>query len=301
MRGPAIISAVGHLVVITVVWIGVPQILDRKDEEELKDRPVLVELVTIDEVTRAPPRQPPPAPEPPKPEPAKVEAPPPPPAPPPPAPPQAAPPQVAALPPPVPRPEPAPRPEPPRPEAKPTPPPPAPEQRRPVNAVPQAKPTPPIRQPQFDPDKITLLLDRTRRTPAAPQPEAPKPAPEPARAAEPQRPTNQAREVGETMTMSELDTIRLQIERCWNVPAGARDAQNMRVRIRINLNSDGSLNRPPEILDEGRMADPFYRTMAESARRAVNICTPLKNLPASKYERWREITLTFDAKELLGG
>ncbi|MBM3506070.1 MAG: hypothetical protein FJX65_19755 [Alphaproteobacteria bacterium] len=163
-----------------------------------------------------------------------------------------------------------------------------------------AKPAPPTKAPQFDPDKITLLLDRTRRPQAAPQPEAPKPEQQ-ARPPEPQRPTNQARETGETMTISEMDAIRLQIERCWNVPAGARDAQNMRVRIRINLNADGSLNRPPEILDEGRMSDPFFRTMAESARRAVNICSPLKNLPPGKYERWREITLTFDARELLGG
>jgi len=49
------------------------------------------------------------------------------------------------------------------------------------------------------------------------------------------------------------------------------------------------------------MDDDFFRTAAESAVRAVRLCTPLKNLPTTKYDRWQEITLTFNPREMLGG
>lgn len=103
------------------------------------------------------------------------------------------------------------------------------------------------------------------------------------------------------MTMSEIDAIRYQIQQCWSVPAGARDAENLVVRIKVFLNTDGSLSKAPEIVGGDQSGDPFYRTAAESARRAVLKCAPLKNLPADKYSRWRELTLTFDPREMLGG
>ncbi|MFP6696049.1 MAG: cell envelope integrity protein TolA, partial [Alphaproteobacteria bacterium] len=103
------------------------------------------------------------------------------------------------------------------------------------------------------------------------------------------------------MTMSEIDAIRYQIQQCWSIPAGARDAENLVVRIKVFLNSDGSLSKAPEIVGGNGASDPFYRTAAESARRAILKCSPLKNLPAAKYARWREITLTFNPRDMLGG
>jgi hypothetical protein len=103
------------------------------------------------------------------------------------------------------------------------------------------------------------------------------------------------------MTMSEIAAIRYQIQQCWSIPAGARDAENLVVRIKVFLNSDGSLSKAPEIVGGNGASDPFYRTAAESARRAILKCSPLKNLPAAKYARWREITLTFNPRDMLGG
>ena len=47
--------------------------------------------------------------------------------------------------------------------------------------------------------------------------------------------------------------------------------------------------------------DRFYRAAAESAMRAVqnDKCSPLK-LPPDKYDRWKEITLTFDPSKMVG-
>jgi hypothetical protein len=103
--------------------------------------------------------------------------------------------------------------------------------------------------------------------------------------------------LGNRLTVSEVDAIRHQIEQCWSAPAGAR---NIDVRMRISLKPDGSLLRPPEILDQDRMEDLSFLATAESARLAVQKCTPLKNLPPTKYERWQEITLTLNPRQLLG-
>ena len=102
------------------------------------------------------------------------------------------------------------------------------------------------------------------------------------------------------LTMSEIDAIRYQIQQCWSVPAGARDAEDLVVRVRVFLNSDGTIARPPEIVDSGRR-DTFFLAAAESARRAVLKCTPLKNLPVEKFRQWQELTLTFNPRDMLGG
>ena len=60
--------------------------------------------------------------------------------------------------------------------------------------------------------------------------------------------------------------------------------------------------KAPEIVDTIKQRNnPFYLTAAESARRAILKCAPLKKLPVEKFARWREITLTFNPREMLGG
>ena len=58
-----------------------------------------------------------------------------------------------------------------------------------------------------------------------------------------------------------------------------------------------------EILDHARMNKPgqgFYKVLAESALRAIRLCQPLR-VPTTGYERWKEIQLNFDAREMLQG
>ena len=106
---------------------------------------------------------------------------------------------------------------------------------------------------------------------------------------------------GQRLTISELDSIRRQIEACWSIPAGARDAENLIVDISVIMNPDGTVQRA-EIVDRSRLTgDPFYRAAAESALRAVlhPRCSPLR-LPPQKYRQWRRFTLSFNPKELIG-
>ncbi len=303
MRGAAAISVAFHLAIVAVAWTGLPALF----EETLpSEQPIIVELVAIGDETRGasevvkreepPKKEEPPAP---KPEPAIAAAPPPPPPEPKPAPPK--PEQVAVLPP---APKPEPKPEeplpPPPPETRIAPEPPTPDPKpKQVDFKPRDKPEPPSKAPKFDTQRITALIDKSRK-------EEPQEKPQEERKSfldPPPRPEAPVRNaaLGNRLTISEVDAIRFQIEKCWSVPAGARDAQNLIIRIHIGLKPDGSLKGPPEILDRDRLDDPHFRTAAESAQRAILLCTPLKNLPAEKYDRWQEITLTFNPKEFLGG
>ena len=75
----------------------------------------------------------------------------------------------------------------------------------------------------------------------------------------------------------------------------------MQISIRITMTPEGRV-RTARILDQSRMSsDPFYRTMAESALRAVlnPRCQPFK-LPPEKYARWKNMKLNFDPKDMFG-
>ena len=43
-----------------------------------------------------------------------------------------------------------------------------------------------------------------------------------------------------------------------------------------------------------------YKVLAESALRAIKLCQPLR-VPTTGYERWKELQLNFDAREMLEG
>jgi hypothetical protein len=110
-----------------------------------------------------------------------------------------------------------------------------------------------------------------------------------------------SQKIGEKMSMSEIDALRRQIERCWNPPAGAPEAENLVVEVQLQINQDGTV-RQAQIVDTSRMyRDSYYRAAAESVLRAVKhpSCTPLK-LPHEKYDLWRETKLTFNPRELVG-
>ncbi len=104
------------------------------------------------------------------------------------------------------------------------------------------------------------------------------------------------------LTLSEEDALKAQIFGCWSIPLGLPYNENLLVRIKLKLKPDGSVTKT-EILDHARMNKPgqaFYKVLAESALRAVKMCQPLR-VPSTGYERWKELQLNFDAREMLEG
>ena len=104
------------------------------------------------------------------------------------------------------------------------------------------------------------------------------------------------------LTLSEEDALKAQISACWSIPLGLPYNENLLVRIKLELKPDGTVSKI-EILDHDRMNQPgqgFYKVLVESVLRAIKLCEPLK-VPVGGYERWKELQLNFDAREMLGG
>lgn len=281
------LSAVGHLSIVVVAQFGLPFLFTSPD---VTATVIPVEVVRIDDVTRPPAAA---TPEP-DPEPTRTASPQPPPKPPQPVPepPRKAPPEI-----PVARAEPAPpaiKPAPPKekaPEPKPAP---APQI---AKVQPKAKPKPPAPSRNFDNILKDLAAEEkpVRTAERAHKPETVR---------EKGKEAPQQSQVAEQATIAELDLlrqmIRQQIGQCWNPPVGARDAESLIVTVLIRVDPQG-LVREATVVDAPLMGlDRFFQAAAEAARRAVlNVnCQPLQ-LPADKYDIWKEIRFNFDPSKML--
>ena len=104
------------------------------------------------------------------------------------------------------------------------------------------------------------------------------------------------------LSLSEEDALKAQLFGCWSIPLGLPYSENLLVRIKLKLKPDGSVIKS-EVLDHARMNKPgqgFYKVLAESALRAIKLCQPLR-VPSTGYERWKDLQLNFDAREMLEG
>ena len=152
------------------------------------------------------------------------------------------------------------------------------------DVVPLARPRPakPERKPLLDTAAVQALLDKT---PDLPEPTPPKPVAD--------------LPPGERMSLSEIDAFRAQIRACWSVPAGAKNAESLVVRVRVQLDTSG---RPiaKKVINRAQLTDSFFLSAAESVLRAIERCQPYK-MPPEKYESWREMELNFDPSKMLNG
>lgn len=163
----------------------------------------------------------------------------------------------------------------------------------PESAAPLAS-APPRRRPERQPERQVAE-------------EAPPPAP--ARGTEtaaadpaPARPSAPAsnRPVGPPVTRAEKDGITLPIKRWWNFGPlrGTQGWEELVVEVRFSVSPDGRIvgdvtpHAPAN--PQGNMKRAF-----DAARRAILIAEregELRFPPAEKYERWKEIIITFDPK-----
>ena len=171
--------------------------------------------------------------------------------------------------------------------------------------LPQKKPPPkPASKPEKPNDFLSVLKTVEDLKKAVPQEETkPKKTLSEEVADAPKRhqvdPQQKLARLGRSLTMSERDSVRRQIEPCWKFPVGAQDAENLVVDIRLRLNADGTV-MTAELVDRARAArDTFFRAAAESALRAVldPLCSPIR-LPPKKYEEWKNMVLSFNPRDL---
>ena len=110
------------------------------------------------------------------------------------------------------------------------------------------------------------------------------------------------------LTISEKDAIAAKMRECWNLDPGARGIGDMLIEVRVSLRADGTV-AAVKIADTLRYGgDSAFRSVAESARRAVYICgnkgeeSPFYLLASrhpDKYEIWQNMVFFFNP--LTGG
>jgi hypothetical protein len=98
--------------------------------------------------------------------------------------------------------------------------------------------------------------------------------------------TNLARE--------EVAAFKAQVSKCWAAPDGVPSTPGFDVLLRVALRPDGTLGAAPELIRApASLAGP---ALVDSAKQALRKCQPYTALPADKYRDWKILDLTFTAE-----
>ncbi|WP_244447223.1 cell envelope integrity protein TolA, partial [Hoeflea sp. BAL378] len=101
---------------------------------------------------------------------------------------------------------------------------------------------------------------------------------------------------GNTLSQSEMDALRGQIQKNWNIIPGMADGGEVRVTVRMRLDMAGNIVGEPDVTATGG-SDGVRRTLSGSARRAVLKSQPYQ-LPQEKYDSWAEVIVNFDPSQM---
>lgn len=102
------------------------------------------------------------------------------------------------------------------------------------------------------------------------------------------------------LSLSIKDSIRRQVEKFWNPPAGNKDAAQLQILLKISLKQDGSV-ASVKVIDSMRYAsEELYKVAADAAVRAVYKASPLEGLPENQYSTWQDLEFNFNPTDILG-
>ena len=169
-------------------------------------------------------------------------------------------------------------------------------------------------------EKVKGAPDKPKETPVTPAPEAPKkeeskpeakPAEKKASAedilknlaeqqeknepeAEPEKEEpidTEPKDIAETLTLSELDSFKQQIARCWTLPI--KEAQNIPILLEVTAKPDGSIANV-KVLDPATRPTIDVKIAVNNAIRAFDHpdCQKL-SLPKERYSQWKLFRVIF--------
>ncbi len=152
-------------------------------------------------------------------------------------------------------------------------------------------PQPKSKKPDYNLKSLLASVEKVRQDTPAPPAE-----PNPAEA------LNNGTEgrMDKLLTISDKDFIASKLRDCWNIDGGAQNIDEIVVQIRVLVNQDGSV-REAKIMNNMNL--PAFKSLSESARRAVYICaqkgaeSPFKILAdhyGDHYSDWKELYLNFN-------
>ena len=92
------------------------------------------------------------------------------------------------------------------------------------------------------------------------------------------------------LTSSETAKFKAHLSTCWVTPIRIPSAEGL-LLLRILLDKDGNLRDKPNLI--WAPASQSGPVLVESAMRALQLCQPYNFLPATKYEQWRVLDVSF--------
>lgn len=99
---------------------------------------------------------------------------------------------------------------------------------------------------------------------------------------------------GPPLTGSETEGFRVAVNRCWNVDPGSQAAR-VTVTVAFNLDQAGRVQGDVRQVAVDGGTSGSQSIAFEAARRAILRCGASGyDLPADKYDQWREVEITFD-------
>lgn len=96
-----------------------------------------------------------------------------------------------------------------------------------------------------------------------------------------------------TLTVSVVDALRVAMTRCWNINTAYPGIDGIRAVAHLTMRQNGTVS---DVWFESAAradTDPAFAYVLETIRSAINVCQPLRMLPANEYDKWQKIQLTF--------
>jgi outer membrane biosynthesis protein TonB len=106
-------------------------------------------------------------------------------------------------------------------------------------------------------------------------------------------------EKGSTLSIRETINIQSQLKLCYKRALEESGFESKtKIVIKIEISQDGYIqNDLDEMVDLEKYNNPIhkdYKIVIDNIKRALDLCSPLRNLPIEKYDSWKEIILQFD-------
>lgn len=100
------------------------------------------------------------------------------------------------------------------------------------------------------------------------------------------------------LSAREKFNIQSQLKRCYSRAISETNYKNkVRIMIQVSISEDGVIDSDlDDVVDMERYNNPkevAYKIAVDNARRAIDLCSPIRNLPTEKYEIWKEVILEF--------
>ena len=105
---------------------------------------------------------------------------------------------------------------------------------------------------------------------------------------------------GPPLTAGEKDALRVAVENCWNVGSLSTEALQTTVVVAVQMAEDGRPNTGSiRMLSSSGGSGSAAKQAFEAARRAIIRCGASGyDLPTEKYDRWKDIEMTFNPEKM---